>query len=93
MNEQQLPPATYSKVFESDKATIWTYTSPEAFLSNSTHIIETENGLVIIDGQFVVPFATEFRNHIDEFGKPILRVYLSHDHPDHWFGMGAVFTD
>lgn len=62
-------------------------------IANATHIIETKNKLVLVDGQFLVPYARQFRDYADSLGKPIERLYLSHRHPDHWFGLGAAFTD
>ncbi|WP_037578034.1 MBL fold metallo-hydrolase [Phaeacidiphilus oryzae] len=62
-------------------------------IANATHIVETRNQLVLIDSQFLVPYARAFREYADGLGKPIERLYLSHRHPDHWFGLGAAFTD
>jgi hypothetical protein len=94
MSEQPpLPPARHEVVFDRDGLRIHTFTAPEAFLANSTHIIETTNSLVLIDAQFVVPYAREFRRYADGLGKPIERVYLSHGHVDHFFGLGAAFAD
>jgi len=62
-------------------------------IANATHIIESKNALVLVDGQFLVPYAQQFRAYADGLGKPIERLYLSHRHPDHWFGLGAAFSD
>lgn len=62
-------------------------------IANATHIIETRNQLVLVDGQFLAPYATAFRDYADSLGKPIERLYLSHRHPDHWFGLGTAFAD
>lgn len=62
-------------------------------IANATHIVESENKLVLVDGQFLVPYALKFREYADGIGKPIDRIYLSHRHPDHWFGLGAAFDD
>ncbi|ENN85428.1 putative beta-lactamase family protein [Rhizobium freirei PRF 81] len=62
-------------------------------IANATHIIESKNKLVLVDGQFLVPYAKQFRAYADSLGKPIDRVYLSHRHPDHWFGLAAAFSD
>ncbi|AWT41130.1 MBL fold metallo-hydrolase [Streptomyces actuosus] len=62
-------------------------------IANATHIIETQNQLVLVDGQFLAPYAKAFRAYADSLGKPIDRLYLSHRHPDHWFGLGTAFTD
>lgn len=62
-------------------------------IANATHIIESESKLVLIDGQFLVPYALKFRAYADSLGKPIDRLYLSHRHPDHWFGLQPAFSD
>jgi glyoxylase-like metal-dependent hydrolase (beta-lactamase superfamily II) len=74
---------------------IHTFVSSFAYdnIANATHIIETRNQLVLIDGQFLVPYAKAFREYADSLGKPIERLYVSHRHPDHWFGLGAAFSD
>jgi glyoxylase-like metal-dependent hydrolase (beta-lactamase superfamily II) len=53
----------------------------------TSHIVETGNGLVLIDGQFVTPSAMELKRYIAGLGKPVQRIVLSHQHPDHWFGL------
>lgn len=62
-------------------------------IANATHIVESRNALVLVDGQFLVPYARKFREYADGLGKPIDRLYLSHRHPDHWFGSSAAFGD
>src|SRR5579862_532611 len=62
-------------------------------IANATHIIESKNKLVLVDGQFLAPYASKFRDYADSLGKPIERLYLSHRHPDHWFGLGTAFSD
>jgi sugar phosphate isomerase/epimerase/glyoxylase-like metal-dependent hydrolase (beta-lactamase superfamily II) len=62
-------------------------------IANATHIIESANALVVVDGQFVSGDAKQFRAYADDLRKPIERVYLSHRHPDHWFGFGTAFRD
>ena len=46
-----------------------------------------------MDGQFLAPYARQFRAYADGLNKPIERVYLSHRHPDHWFGLPTAFSD
>jgi glyoxylase-like metal-dependent hydrolase (beta-lactamase superfamily II) len=62
-------------------------------IANATHIVETRNQLVLVDGQFLAPYARAFRDYADGLGKPIERLYVSHRHPDHWFGLGTAFSD
>ncbi|GAA3194832.1 MBL fold metallo-hydrolase [Dactylosporangium siamense] len=62
-------------------------------IANATHIVESRSGLVLIDAQFLAPYARQFRDYADGLGKPIERLYVSHRHPDHWFGLGTAFGD
>jgi len=72
-----------------------TFISPftENNIANATHIVESANKLVLVDGQFLAPYAVRFRQYADSLGKPIERVFLSHRHPDHWFGLSSAFGD
>lgn len=72
--------------------TVHSLTASEAVFANSTHIIETENSLVLIDTQFLLPNALEMRAYADALDKPIDRVYITHEHPDHFLGSEA-FND
>lgn len=67
-------------------------TAPEAVFANSTHIIETPNNLVLIDTQFLLPFALDYRTYADSLDKPIERLIITHQHPDHFLGSEA-FND
>ena len=72
---------------------VHTYISPEDSNLNATHVIETAQKLVIIDAQFLVPYAMEFRKYVDSLNKEIDRVIISHGHPDHIWGLDAAFAD
>lgn len=62
-------------------------------IANATHVVEGPSSLVLVDGQFLAPYARRYREYADSLSKPIDRVYLSHRHPDHWFGLGTAFRD
>jgi glyoxylase-like metal-dependent hydrolase (beta-lactamase superfamily II) len=62
-------------------------------IANATHIVESAHKLVLVDAQFLAPYARSFRAYADSLGKPIDRLYISHRHPDHWFGLAAAFRD
>ncbi|MBI4650363.1 MBL fold metallo-hydrolase, partial [Candidatus Desantisbacteria bacterium] len=51
-----------------------------------SHIIESENKLVIIDTLLLRPYAERLRKYADSLNKPIERVIITHFHPDHWLG-------
>lgn len=59
------------------------FTSSEpAFLVNSV-IIETQNGIIVVDAQFLVSEAQKLKQQIEQLGKPLLAVIITHPHPDH----------
>lgn len=89
----QLPEPVWKTVKEVDGVKIHVFISPDAFLSNSTWVIEGPNEVVVVDGQFVVPYAQWFRGYVNSLQKPINRIYLSHEHPDHFFGVSGAFPD
>jgi len=66
------------------------FTSPEpAFLVNS-FIIETQNGVIVVDAQFLVSEARKLKQRIEQVGKPLLAVIVTHPHPDHFNGVGIL---
>jgi glyoxylase-like metal-dependent hydrolase (beta-lactamase superfamily II) len=91
----QLPDPIKMIVKQAGDVRIHTFVSSFAYdnIANATHIIESKNKLVLVDGQFLVPYAKKFRDYADSLRKPIDRLYLSHRHPDHWFGLGTAFGD
>ena len=72
--------------------TVHSLTADVSVFANTTHFIETENSLVAFDTQFLLPNAVDMRAYAAEIGKPIDRVFITHDHPDHFLGSEA-FND
>jgi len=68
--------------------TVHTYTAPDAGTFVTTQIIELADQLVVVDAQYVLPFAREAADFARDLQKPITRLYVSHTHPDHFFGAG-----
>lgn len=64
--------------------TLHTYMAPDASVLVTSHIIETPSKLVVIDTQLLQTFGKELLAFTDSLGKPVERVILSHQHPDHW---------
>jgi glyoxylase-like metal-dependent hydrolase (beta-lactamase superfamily II) len=82
-------PTTFKgKIFVNERGglRIHTYLADPAGAMVTSHIVEATSGLVLIDGQYVPASALELKTYIASLAKPVLRVILSHGHPDHWFG-------
>lgn len=79
--------------FDQGGVIVHTYTNPEAGFGNSTAVIESDNAVVLVDAHFAEASAAEFRSFAESFGKPIERLVLTHDHPDHIGGVEPVFSD
>jgi glyoxylase-like metal-dependent hydrolase (beta-lactamase superfamily II) len=65
---------------------IHSYQSPDLTGCVTTHVIETSERLVFVDGQRSVIYGQEIRDYAEATGKPVDRMIISHLHPDHWFG-------
>ena len=65
---------------------IHTYTSPENGLLVTTQLIELPSQIIAIDAQYGLPHAAEAVEYARSLGKPISRLYVTHEHPDHFFG-------
>ncbi|MEM7155631.1 MAG: MBL fold metallo-hydrolase [Myxococcota bacterium] len=73
--------------YEEGGVTIHSFIAPDHSVRTATHIIETDDGLVVIDTQLFRGYAQQFRAFADRLGKPITHVIVSHGHPDHYFGL------
>ncbi|MEM8916378.1 MAG: MBL fold metallo-hydrolase, partial [Pseudomonadota bacterium] len=62
---------------------------PARAVSVTSHIVEFEDQLLLVDSTMLPPTATELAGLIASTGKPIGMAVLSHEHPDHW-GAAAV---
>ncbi|MER3390691.1 MAG: hypothetical protein RJQ01_11755 [Microcella sp.] len=69
-----------------DGLTVHTYIAPAEGYEATTHLLEFATQLIVIDAQYDAGHAAEAFLHAQSLRKPITRVYVSHDHPDHWRG-------
>ena len=69
-------------------ATVFT-SSPGGFLVNST-LVAGEKEAVLIDAQFTLADAHRLIATVLESKKTLTTVYVTHGHPDHYFGLVAI---
>lgn len=80
---------------EPEALKVRTYASPlrssETPLNHScnTHWIETDEGVVVFDGQWVLSQAEKALEEIQKSNKPIIGIFVTHPHTDHFGGLGA----
>jgi glyoxylase-like metal-dependent hydrolase (beta-lactamase superfamily II) len=63
--------------------------SPEGFWINST-LIEGERDAFLIDAQFTISDARRLADTIRKSKKNLTMVYVTHFHPDHYFGLTVL---
>ena len=76
-------------IMESQNLRIHTFTAPDDGWSVNSHIIEFPTQLIVIDAQYMLPYAQEVVSYAQTLKRPITRLYVSHYHPDHLLGAVA----
>ena len=56
----------------------------------NAYLVETETGVVAVDGLLTVSGAQEMRAALDRLGKPLEAALVTHSHPDHYAGFGEI---
>lgn len=72
------------------KPIVHKYTTPK-YLTVNVFLVETENGVVVIDAATATSSSQEIRDIIaTKIRKPLLAVLLTHGHPDHYVGAAEI---
>lgn len=69
--------------------TVQSYTSDGTFAVNS-YLISGTTDAILVDGQFLKSDAEKVAQMIKSSGKTLKLIFLSHAHPDHYLGLGAL---
>jgi glyoxylase-like metal-dependent hydrolase (beta-lactamase superfamily II) len=83
-----IPPAAVKPPAEKLAVEVITGT-PEGFLVTSTLVTGKKEAL-LIDAQFTLPDAARVAAAVEASGKTLTIVYVTHSHPDHYFGFPAI---
>ena len=69
---------------------IHVYSSEERGIFANAFLVETNNGIVVIDSTLTVSESKSLKARLDAIGKPLLAVILTHPHPDHVAGVTSL---
>jgi glyoxylase-like metal-dependent hydrolase (beta-lactamase superfamily II) len=72
---------------------IHTYTAAEAGLLVNSYLIEAAEGVVLVDANLLQSDARALAARITALRKPLLGVFVTHAHPDHFNGLPIVAGD
>lgn len=72
------------------KPTIHPYVSQEPLLRANAFIVEADHQLVVVDTTLTMSDSKALKRAIDDIGKPIAGILLTHGHPDHVAGTANI---
>ncbi len=66
---------------------IHTHSSREGGIYSNAYLVETDDGVVVIDSTLTVSESSSLKSKIEGIDKPLLAILLTHPHPDHVAGV------
>ncbi|MEU7889693.1 MBL fold metallo-hydrolase [Microbispora bryophytorum] len=72
---------------------IHTYTAAEPGLFANSYLLETAEGVVLVDGNLLVSDARALAARLAALRKPLLGAFVTHAHPDHFNGLPYVVDE
>ena len=89
-HSQDALPAGTVHSFSKGRVTFHTYVSPGQAVHVTSHIVEFDDQLLLVDATMLPPTAQEVSALIGSTGKPVGQAIVSHEHPDHWGGASFI---
>jgi glyoxylase-like metal-dependent hydrolase (beta-lactamase superfamily II) len=72
---------------------VHTYRAAEAGLWLNSYLVETAAGVLVFDASLLVSDIEALRARLAALKKPLLGVFVTHSHPDHFNGVWALVQD
>ncbi|MBB1441506.1 MBL fold metallo-hydrolase, partial [Shewanella sp. SG41-4] len=67
-------------------------TSSERTFFTNAYIVETKNAVVVVDTMMINSDALGLKQYIEEIGKTLLAIIITHGHPDHYNGCNVLIS-
>jgi glyoxylase-like metal-dependent hydrolase (beta-lactamase superfamily II) len=67
--------------------TVTTYTASDAGFAVTSHLIAGERDAILVDGQFLLGEAAKVAELVRNSGRNLKYIFVTHGHPDHFFGL------
>jgi glyoxylase-like metal-dependent hydrolase (beta-lactamase superfamily II) len=72
---------------------VHTYTAGESGLFVNSYLVETDEGVVVIDTNLLVSDIAAVQARLAALRKPLRAVFVTHAHPDHFNGVQALVAE
>jgi glyoxylase-like metal-dependent hydrolase (beta-lactamase superfamily II) len=72
---------------------VHTYTAAETGILVNSYLLETADGVVLVDASLLVSDARALAARLTALHKPLLAVFVTHAHPDHFNGLPYLAGD
>ncbi|MFA1539800.1 MBL fold metallo-hydrolase [Actinomadura monticuli] len=72
---------------------VHTYTAAEPGIFVNSYLLETADGVVLVDAGLLVSDARALAERLGALRKPLLAAFVTHPHPDHYNGLPYVAGD
>lgn len=82
--------APFTAMAKEKPLTIDVFTSGASGFHVTSTLISGEKEMILVDGQFTLSAAHRLTAKIIESGKELKRVFITHAHPDHYFGLEVL---
>jgi glyoxylase-like metal-dependent hydrolase (beta-lactamase superfamily II) len=79
-----------ASAFGQSRARIHTFTSQTPHDEVNSHLIETPDGVIVVDAQRFFSETQRLVADIQKIGKPIIGVLITHSHSDHYGGLSVL---
>lgn len=72
--------------------TVTAHSAPESAFSATSTLISGQRDAILVDAQFTLSSGVRVADWIQQSGRRLTTVYITHGHPDHYFGLAPILA-